>query len=108
MTKVINIRTAPTGWQSNPNYQYIGRAGKGMTGFFGNPIIVGKTCEVCGEVHRTGGSTIDCYTRWLSRRMIHDMAFRNAVYALKDKTLVCFCKPAQCHGDVLAQAADAA
>ena len=29
LTQVISIRQAPFDWQSNPDYVYIGRAGKG-------------------------------------------------------------------------------
>ena len=106
MTKVISIRQAPAGWQNNSQYVYIGRAGKGMTGLFGNPIIVGKQCMICGAVHRTGGSTLACYKEYMLTRMLHDTEFAEAIKGLKDKILVCFCKPAPCHGDVIAEYLD--
>lgn len=102
MTRVISIRQAPTDWQNNNQYVYIGRAGKGMNGTFGNPIVIGKVCMICGDVHSTGGSTLPCYKEYLLTRMATDEAFATAVKSLKGKTLVCFCKPAPCHGDVIA------
>jgi len=101
MTKVISMRYAPTAWQNNKEFVYIGRAGKGMTGMFGNPIIVGKKCMICGDVHMHGGGTLVCYREYMLTRMSHDTEFAEAIKGLKDKTLVCFCKPAPCHGDVI-------
>jgi hypothetical protein len=36
-----------------------------------------------------------------------DEDYRTKVSELKGKTLICFCKPSLCHGDVLAEIADA-
>lgn len=101
MNEVISIYKAPVGWQKDERYVYIGRAGKGMDGYFGNPVAVGKTCIVCGKTHVGGGETLPCYEVWLKRRLVADKKFAEKVKALKGKVLVCFCKPKPCHGDVL-------
>jgi len=93
-TKVVNLRKEPFD-------VYIGRAGRGRSGYFGNPVIIGKKCPVCCEVHRNGGSTLPCYTECFNRRMARDLEFRRRICELRGKTLGCFCKPGPCHGDVI-------
>lgn len=97
-TQVINIRHAPDGWKSNPEYVYIGRAGKGELGYYGNPFKL-----VAGEPK---GSTLELFKQWVIGRMAIDEEYRRRVIELKGKTLVCFCSPSPCHGDILAEIAD--
>jgi len=97
-TKVINIRQAPKGWQDNPDYVYIGRAGKGMDGYFGNPFAL-----KAGEPR---GATLERFAAYAEHRMATDAEYAKRVGELRGKTLVCFCKPADCHGDILAELAD--
>jgi len=99
---VIHIKNS----KNNDNEVYIGRPGKGKEGPFGNPIIINKPCAECGSIHRSGGSTLDCYAKYLKRRVLNDSEFACKVAKLSDKTLVCFCKPAPCHGDVLKMVAE--
>lgn len=94
MTKVVNLR-------KEPYDVYIGRAGKGKDGYFGNPCAIGKKCPVCGEIHKTGGSTLDCFKRYFYSRILTDSEFSKRVGQLRGKTLGCFCKPNRCHGDVI-------
>jgi hypothetical protein len=102
-TKVVNIRHAEFDI-------YIGRAGKGQDGSFGNPVAMGKKCPECGETHTTGASTLPCYTLFFYRQMQNDPQFKAKVESLKDKTLGCFCVPKGganpksmvCHGQVIA------
>ncbi len=85
----------------DPTFVYIGRAGAGRPGPLGNPIKVG------GGVSRE--EAVDRYREWLKsiwaqrdhpvRRQIEDMA--RQVANGDNLTLVCFCKPARCHGDVM-------
>ena len=96
-TSVVNLR-------SEPYDVYIGRAGHGKSGKWGNPFVVGQLCQLCGTVHRTGGDTLDCYEDYLRGEMDAD---RLDPLELAGKVLGCFCKPAPCHGDVLARVADA-
>lgn len=96
--KVINIKDAPRDWRANPDYVYIGRGGG-----WGNPFIRGKKCQDCGEVHSEPGSTLPCYEKWLRTCVLPSPSFAAAIKMLWGKTLVCFCKPNPCHGDILAQ-----
>lgn len=93
-TTVVNLRKQPFD-------VYIGRAGRGHDGLFGNPYSVGSKCLRCGDIHKTPGSTIPCFTDYFENRVMVDRPFRYAVYRLYGKVLGCFCKPKICHGDVI-------
>ena len=95
MINVINIKDAPIGWRDDPHYVYIGRAGHGLDGYFGNPFIATQR-----------GGTLDAYRSYLVGLLELDREFIRRVKALQGKTLVCFCKPKRCHGDILAHYAD--
>lgn len=71
---------------------YIGRAGHGQDGYYGNPfpILPG----------RPRGSTIDEFRRYFYKRLNKDPEFKHKIHELKGKTLGCFCKPYPCHGDI--------
>ena len=87
MTKVINIH-------SDDLYDvYIGRAGKGMDGYFGNPYTPRTAAE--------RGSAITQYKRWFWARVNNDEEFHDRVVTLQGKVLGCFCHPKPCHGDVI-------
>lgn len=108
-TKVISIRQAPAGWRDHPEeFVYIGRAGRGMFSIFGNPVRSGHVCPACKEKHPEydGGKWQECYRSYLENRLSIDERFRESVKRLKGKTLICFCKPNPCHGDILAEYAD--
>ena len=85
---------------------YIGRAGKGFEGLFGNPCRAGAVCPECSERHADGDSTLLCFERYFLRRVEHDTLFREAVLSLRGKTLGCFCFPRPCHGNVIANFVD--
>lgn len=97
-TVVVNLR-------HEPYDVYIGRSGHGFDGYFGNPVRRDEPCPVCGGVHRTAGTTIDCFEVYARRRIEADPEYRARVVALWGKKLGCFCKPQRCHGDVLRQIA---
>jgi len=84
-TRVVNIF-------KEPYDVYIGRAGKGQSGFYGNPIILQK-----GEER---GATIERFKAYFYDRIEKDLEYKNKVEQLKGKTLGCFCHPKACHGDV--------
>jgi len=94
-TTVVNLRT-------DAYDEYIGRAGKGEDGLFGNPITTRHTCDMCGELHSTPGSTIPCYKEYFYKRIREDESFRRRIHSLKGLKLGCFCKPRPCHGDIIA------
>ena len=85
-TRIVNLHKEP--------YDiYIGRAGKGQSGYFGNPILLKP-----GEPR---GSTIERYKHYFYDRLKIDKEFKKRIELLKGKTLGCFCKPAKCHGDII-------
>lgn len=68
---------------------YIGRPSK-----WGNPFVIGRDS--------TRADVIRKYEAWIHTQP-HLLA---ALPELRSKTLGCWCSPAACHGDVLAQLAD--
>lgn len=90
---VVNLR-------SDPYTVYIGRAGRGQPGPWGNPIRIGHTCPVCNNVHRDAGSTLPCYRTYLD--MNPELVAKMRREIPPDAVLGCFCKPGPCHGDVIA------
>lgn len=102
MSQVINIAKAPKDWQTNSDYVYIGRAGHGMSGYFGNPVDTKKPCLICGVIHGLPGMTLRCFEIYLTQRLATDVLFKHRFYSeLTGKILVCFCKPKPCHGDII-------
>jgi hypothetical protein len=98
---VFNIRRrAP-----QPGDVYIGRAGHGLDGYFGNPIRRGELCPMCDEVHEERGSTLHCFEAWAKQRLREDPVYRERVKNLHGKNLGCFCVPSPCHGSILARLA---
>lgn len=89
---------------------YVGRAGKGSTGYFGNPHTMPGPCRSCGRDHGRQG-TLAAYREYLLARVESDPVFRQQVLELRGKRLGCFCArkggvtasdPHVCHGQVLA------
>ncbi len=95
-TTVVNLRASTFD-------VYIGRAGKGYAGAFGNPSRIGFKCDQCGEVHHTAGDTIPCFRLYFYQRLKVDPEFKSKVHSLNGKTLGCFCKPGPCHGDIISE-----
>jgi hypothetical protein len=89
-TTVANLRD---GWPANG--AYVGRAGHGLDGYFGNPY------RLIRDVTRE--QVLYAYAAYFARRMATDPEFRGRVEMLRDKVLVCFCSPLPCHADVIAE-----
>ncbi len=97
MTTVVNTRL-------HPFDVYVGRAGHGHDGYFGNPHRLAK-----GEPR---GETLDRYQEYLLERLEDDEEFARRFDELRGKTLGCFCvsqpwKPGDrgdliCHAQVMA------
>lgn len=84
LTTVVNIRQA--------EYDvYIGRPGKGQSGYFGNPFEEGSRFE-----------NIRRFAEYFHKRVDEDTVFRAKVLRLRGQRLGCFCKPKDCHGDIIA------
>jgi len=76
--------------------QYIGRAGHGFEGTFGNPIKRGPDDPP--------GSTLPAFEAYFLKRVEEDPEFRRRVLALRGKRLGCFCPPKRaCHGLIIAR-----
>lgn len=91
MTEVINIKDAPKGWKENSQYVYIGRRNKTYgveQSKWYNPFTIGKDGD--------RDEVIKKYYVYL----INSELLKN-IDELKNKTLVCWCKPEKCHGDIL-------
>lgn len=88
-TTVVNIKFEP--------YDvYIGRAGKNQDGYFGNPFKIGNNRL----------ESIEKFSLYFHSRLHNDAEFYDRVMSLKGKKLGCFCKPKDCHGDVIADFVD--
>jgi len=79
MTKVIHIRDKI----GHPNEIYIGRGSK-----WGNPYKINS--------FYSREDVLVMYKKYMRKRFSD-----KELLELQDKTLVCYCKPLACHGDVL-------
>lgn len=98
MTKVIHIRNTPPKYKENPEYVYIGRAGKGEEGYFGNPFPL--------KDYNNRQECMNAFKAYFYDRLKNDKEYSEKILLLKDKTLVCFCSPQMCHGDAIAEYLD--
>jgi len=95
-TKVVNLRF--------DKYDvYIGRAGNGKDGYFGNPFVLEK------EGDRK--EVLEKYKKYFYERLEKDAEFKRRVLELKGKILGCFCKKPDnkdilCHGDIIKEYLD--
>ena len=99
MSQVIHIKTAPDNWRDNPEYVYIGYASPRYNikrSKWNNHLRIRRDSD--------RASILQAYRVWLMRQddLLADL------HELRGKTLVCYCAPEACHGDVLAELANAA
>lgn len=66
---------------------------EGVEGWLGNPW----------DPWKHGASALTNFREYFLERVASDWRFRDAVLALKGKRLGCFCKPAPCHADIIAE-----
>lgn len=95
-TSVVNVKDVSL---ESTDVVYIGRAGNGRAGPFGNPHPIGK-CYTCNTSHDREGS-IRAYKRYFWQRVNEDREFLAEVLKLQGKKLACFCTPKACHGDII-------
>ena len=74
--------------------------------YCGRPSVLGNLFQI--GIDGSRDEVIEKYRVWLEQALLHDARVRNEFLALvrayKDfgeLTLVCWCKPLKCHGDVL-------
>ena len=84
MTTVVNI-------YKEPYDVYIGRAGKQLDGYFGNPFKYGSRYK-----------NVEDFQKYFIERMESDEEYYKRIHALRGKRLGCFCHPQYCHGDIIA------
>ena len=103
-TTVVNIK-----WTDVPAYVYIGRPTP-----FGNPFTHTPLKDTVAEIQvATRDEAVQAYKDWLAGTAYKDFRqdqrkrILDSVSSLKGYALGCYCKPAKCHGDVLAELADA-
>ena len=85
--KVVNLRT-------DPYEVYIGRAGKGKDGYFGNPIVLSQGGDRAAVLVK--------FKEYFDARIKSDVEYAQRVLSLRGEVCGCFCKPLACHGDVMA------
>ena len=86
MVEVVNLYAKD--YKELPGDVYIGRAGHGKSGQFGNPFSIGKDGD--------RAEVISKFEDWLEQHP----ELVEQLQALNPKRLVCFCAPQACHGDV--------
>lgn len=92
MAKVVNVRHEKPG-----SYVYIGREVPGFAGSeWGNPFKGGRD--------GTRAQVIAQYRKWLWAKIQADPGCISRLAALDGQDLGCWCKPLDCHGDVLLRA----
>lgn len=87
------VRTCVVNLHKEKYDVYIGRAGKGQNGYFGNPFPSNR--ELTRE------DSIDTFKVYLLERVKVDPEFKARLEGLRGLRLGCFCKPKACHGDVI-------
>lgn len=73
---------------------YVGRAGHGRSGFWGNPFVEGQD------------GTREEVIAQFREHVLRTPALLHRLPELRGKVLGCFCAPKACHGDVLAELAN--
>lgn len=82
---------------------YIGRAGRGHDGYFGNPFPLAPNAS---DAERK--ACLDRFREHFLFKIASEPKYAARVFALRGKVLGCFCKPRDCHGDIIARYIDAA
>ena len=93
-TKVIHKRNAPDTWQDDPQFVYIGRAmprQRLKASPFANPF----------KIDRDGDR--DEVVRKYRTHLLSQPDLLAQLKTLQGKTLVCWCSPEACHGDVIVE-----
>lgn len=108
-TTVAHIKRVPQWWETDDHFVYIGRKREGM--HHGNPFS-SKSNSLAGVKVNTREDSVENCRLWLMREAHQDVEPKRRewilanLHLLRGKTLVCFCHPHACHGDVLARLAD--
>ena len=71
----------------------------GQEGWLGNPHPIGW-CDIC-RLYHSRDECIEQFKQDFYNKINNEPEFRDAVFMLKGKRLGCYCKPKNCHGDVV-------
>ena len=84
-------------WLENPNHIYIGRAVRFVPG-----ALKSKWANPYSKKEYGHQKCIELYEEYIlnNKELLAD------IHELKGKVLGCWCKPGQCHGDILAELAN--
>ncbi len=108
-TTVGHIKRVPKWWETDDHFVYIGRKKRGM--HYGNPFSAHST-SLAGVKVKTVEESIESFRQWILGEAHQEIEPERRKWILanlarlRGKTLVCFCHPQPCHGDVLARLAD--
>ena len=69
--------------------------------YIGRPTIFGNPYEIGKDGNRE--EVVKKYREYFNNRIQSDKGFLKQVLTLKGKRLGCFCKPNECHGDVICE-----
>ena len=98
--RVIKIMTIVVNIRKEKFDIYIGRNKAGVIpnppdhGCYGNPFNL---------KYYTREESLRLYREYFNARIDADHVFRDAILLLRGKILGCFCKPLDCHGDVIVE-----
>ena len=91
---VIHVRDAPSGWRFDKRYVYIGRANRSTNlsaSAWHNPYLIGN------------GKSRAAVVAQFREYVLRSSDLLKRLSELEGKRLVCWCAPALCHGDALAE-----
>ena len=116
MTKQKTTETIVVNRTIDTHDEYIGRGTEPRThmltegikphteGWLGNPHPIGW-CNICHE-HHTRTKCISKFKKDFYNKINGNPDFKRCVLLLKGKRLGCYCKPKECHGDVIKEYID--
>ena len=111
-TKVVNVKVSTIRpkykdlkeWMNDPENIYIGRAGIVFIDGERFPKTASPFCNPF-KLNKEGTreDVIQKFKTYIVEKINQDPNFKQQLYSLRGKTLGCWCKPEQCHGDVLVE-----
>jgi hypothetical protein len=103
VANVHKLKQEYPGWASDDHFEYIGRKKEGN--HFGNPFSAREDSLAAVRV-TTPEKSVIAFGEWLDGTAHQEVEperrawILENLYRLQGKTLVCFCHPRPCHGNV--------
>jgi hypothetical protein len=95
MTRVANYNHLP----DNGTFTMVTRNNQGEVGHTGLPGHFGNPFKL---TNHTRTNSLRHFKNYFAQRLIHDPLWRAHLIRARNTTLVCWCAPEPCHGDILA------